>query len=300
MLGERFHKLCKYEGVSEKITDGMFDLHTHSLISDGTTTPSEIAIQAASIGLAGFALTDHDTTAGWAEARTEALRQGIEFLPGIELTTTHLGRSVHLLAYGPDPSHPELQSELTMLLTARFGRAQEMISRLRRDFTLDWEEVLRPPTEGEVLSVGRPHLADALVRAGYFSDRSEAFAHVLSPRSQYYVPTYAIDTTTAIELVLDAGGFPVVAHPAAFRMRSPLSEQTIEEFAEAGLKGIELGHPENREDWLGPLRDVTQRLNLVETGSSDYHGDGKPNILGEFTTPAVIVEQIRAQIATPR
>lgn len=285
--------------MSEIFTDGAFDLHTHSFISDGTTSPSEIAIHAASIGLAGFSLTDHDTTEGWAEARTEAHRQGIDFLPGIELTTTHLGRSVHLLAYGPDPTDPTLQTELAMLLTSRFGRAQEMISRLRRDFILDWDAVLQTPSEGALQSVGRPHLADALVNAGYFTDRSDAFTQVLSQRSKYYVPTYALDTTVAIQLVLNAGGFPVVAHPAASRMRRPLSELYIEEFARAGLRGIELSHPENREEWLEPLRLTASRLQLVETGGSDYHGSGKPNLLGQRTTPSVVVQQIRAEVATP-
>lgn len=275
-----------------------YDLHTHSSVSDGTTTPAAIAEEAAEIGLAGFALTDHDTTDGWAEARAAATAHKIDFLPGIELTTTHEWRSIHLLAYGPDETDADLQDSLNALRESRRTRAHEMVRRLSRDFELDWDQVLSlTETEG-VQSIGRPHFADALVAAGFFANRSEAFERALSPSGPYYVPTLYLDTTQAIELVRDAGGFPVLAHPAARRMRKPIEAERIRLLTDHGLGGIELRHPEHRADWVQPLVPLAHDLGLIVTGSSDYHGAGKPNRLGEHTSSRETVARIRDEIVT--
>jgi predicted metal-dependent phosphoesterase TrpH len=242
-----------------------FDLHTHSVFSDGTTRPAEIASEAARLGLAGFALTDHDTIDGWDEARRAAGEHGVDFLPGIEITTKHTGGSRHLLGYGIESSAGELFE-----------------------------------AHDDVRTVGRPHIADALVAAGYFDDRSSAFEQVLHPGSPYYLGTHAIDTIDAIRMVRAAGGVAVLAHPAAFRQRRPSSARELQEFAEAGLWGIELHHPENRMDWLPPLEEAAARLGLAVTGSSDYHGAGKPNRLGERSTDPALVERLRALVVTPR
>lgn len=277
-------------------TRGGVDLHTHSVCSDGTTTPREIAQEAASIGLEGFALTDHDTIAGWDEARIAAATSGIGFLPGIEITT-HTGvRSAHLLAYGPDPEHPDLKAELAMLCDSRVVRARAMADLLARDFPLDWDAVLLAAGP----SVGRPHLADALVVAGFAEDRSAAFATLLSPRGPYYVPIFALNTAEAVQLVCRAGGIPVLGHPAARRMKTPFSCGELGTLTDAGLWGIELDHPENRADWVLPLRRAAESLGLAVTGASDYHGAGKANRLGEQRTSAELVAEIRAQVATPR
>lgn len=274
-----------------------YDLHTHSVHSDGTTRPGAIADEAAALGLAGLALTDHDTVEGWEEARDTARTHGIDFLPGIELTTKHNWKSRHLLGYGIDPAAGELMSALVRVRDSRFGRARQMVDLLAADYAITWELVVG---ESETISVGRPHIADALVAGGYFPDRSAAFTEVLHPRSEYYVPTYALETLDAIRLVRDAGGVPVLAHPVAERQRTPTPPEAVREFAAAGLGGIELEHPENREDWLPPLRAVTAELGLLVTGSSDYHGAGKPNRLGELTTPAETVALLREQVAVPR
>lgn len=273
-----------------------YDLHVHSSVSDGTTTPEQLAREAARIGLSGFALTDHDTAAGWDEAREAAEAAGIDFLPGIELTTHHRTRSAHLLAYGPDPDHPALAAELALLRGSRRARARDMAERLSADFDLDWEAVLA----GAGASIGRPHLADALVGAGYAVDRSAAFATVLHQSGPYYLPIHALDTEYAVALVRDAGGLPVLAHPAANRLRRPFSAMKLEELARAGLWGVELDHPENVEAWLPELRLAAGRLGLVVTGASDYHGAGKPNRLGEHTSAPDVVAKIRAQVAVPR
>ncbi|QAB17567.1 PHP domain-containing protein [Leucobacter muris] len=274
-----------------------FDLHTHSVFSDGTTRPSDIAREAAGIGLAGFALTDHDTIDGWGEARDAARDAGVDFLPGIEITTKHAGRSRHLLGYGIDPAAGELFAALAEVRSSRLGRAQEMVRRLSAAYAITWESVVG---EEDARTVGRPHIADALVAAGYFADRSTAFAEILHPGSPYYLGTYAIETVEAIRLVRAAGGAAALAHPAAFRQRTPTTARELRELAAAGLWGVELDHPENRADWLPPLAEAAAELGLAVTGSSDYHGVGKPNLLGERATDPALVERLRERLVTPR
>ncbi len=274
-----------------------YDLHTHSLRSDGTTTPAEIAALAAASGLSGFALTDHDTVEGWNEARAAAAQVGVDFLPGMEITTKHDWRSTHVLAYGFDPASAELTAALDRVRESRQSRAREMALRLAVDFELDWQAVI---SAGESRTVGRPHLADALVEAGFYPDRGAAFEEVLHPRSPYYVPTYAIETVDAIRMVREAGGVPVLAHPAAGRMTRPVDLSALEAFARAGLWGIELEHPENRADWLPPLEAFAAAHGLQVTGASDYHGAGKPNRLGERASSAATWEAIRALAAVKR
>lgn len=277
---------------------GRFDLHTHSAHSDGTTTPSDIVELAAELGLAGVALTDHDTIDGWEEARAAAARAGIEFIPGVEITTKYDGYSVHLLAYGCDPGENALQAELARIRMSRVNRAQEMVRRLSSEFDIDWAGVSEHLPEGA--TVGRPHIADTLVARGHFSDRGEVFERILHPASPFYVSTYAIDTVSAIHLVADAGGVSVLAHPAAVRQRGPVPPERVAEFREAGLWGIELDHPENRTAWTEPLREFSSSIGLEITGASDYHGAGKMNQLGERTSSPELVNRLRVALAAPR
>lgn len=286
--------------MTNRAAPGRYDLHTHSNVSDGTTSPAEIAAEAKEVGLSGFALTDHDTTDGWEEARQAAAHHGLEFLPGIELTTSYGPKSVHLLVYGPEEHYEPLQAQLDWLRNSRLERASEMIRRLSIDYTLDWDMLLEELQTGKVQSAGRPHLADVLVEAGYFRDRSHAFETALSTTSPYYLPASYFDTLEAIRLVRDGGGFPVLAHPAAFRMKAPISRELMRTFARAGLGGVEIRHPENRGDWITPIHDEANRLGLIMTGASDYHGAGKPNRLGEESTPQETLDIIRSLVATPR
>ncbi|MBL3698345.1 PHP domain-containing protein [Leucobacter luti] len=273
-----------------------YDLHTHSVHSDGTTRPAEIAAEAAAIGLAGFALTDHDTIGGWAEARAAAAAARVEFIPGIEITSQHRGRSRHLLGYGIDPAAGELFAALDVVRAARLDRAREMVRRVSRDYAIRWEDVVG---EEDARTVGRPHIADALVASGYFADRTTVFERVLHPRSEYYIGTYAIETDDAIRMVRAAGGRAVLAHPAATRQRRPVNATELSELATAGLWGVELDHPENRPEWLPPLVAAVAQLSLETTGASDYHGAGKANRLGERRTLAAVVARLRAGLTTP-
>lgn len=265
----------------QPLTAGGFDLHTHSTCSDGTDTPARIPHLVRAAGLSGFALTDHDTTAGWAEARRSAQEAEVLFLPGMEITTRFAGRSTHLLAYGFDPTDANLNGELEKVRGSRLDRAKEMVRRLSSDYDISWATVHSgdPST-----TVGRPHIADSLVNAGYFASRDAAFATVLRTDSPYYVHTYAIDTARAIKLVRAAGGAAVLAHPAAARHTEMIDPASLKALVRAGLWGIELHHPENVADRMPELFAAAAAHGLWVTGSSDYHGSGKANRLGECRT----------------
>lgn len=260
-------------------------------------SPTDIVREAVGLGLSGISLTDHDTSDGWDEARTAAEDLGLDFLPGMEITTRDGHRSTHLLAYGLDPSYAPLQRELDQVKDSRVLRAKRMVEMIAVDYRIVWSDVVG---DEDARTVGRPHIADALVAAGYFDDRSAAFAGILGPGSRYYLPTHAVDTTAAIGLVRAAGGVPVLAHPAAGRNRCPVELEALERFTAAGLWGIELEHPENRAEWLPTLRSAAQALGLSVTGASDYHGAGKPNRLGECQSGPEVVAAIREIAAVPR
>lgn len=255
------------------------DLHLHSTHSDGTETPAEVMRSAHDHGMRTAALTDHDTTTGWAEAAAAAAALGMGFVPGMELSARHAWRSVHVLAYLFDPDDAAVRALTTRIRSSRQTRAREMADRLARDFDLTWDDVLARTAPGA--TVGRPHLADALVARGIVADRGAAFADLLRPDSDYYVALWAPDPIDAVRAVVAAGGVAVVAHPAG---RGMLPVDVLEQMIAAGLAGFETGHRENREPELTRIRELVRRHDLIETGSSDSHGAGKDNVPGEFTT----------------
>ncbi|WP_159810485.1 PHP domain-containing protein [Cellulomonas citrea] len=265
------------------------DLHTHSSASDGTQPPEVLVAAARDAGLDVVALTDHDTTAGWAAARAAALALGTTLVLGTEMSTRYDHRSVHLLCYLQDPGDAALVAELETIRTARLGRAREMVDKIAADLPITWDDVQAQVEDGA--SVGRPHIADALVAAGVVPDRSAAFADLLHGRGPYYVPHYAPSTDHAIALVLAAGGVPVLAHPGAADRGRVLADAAFDELAAAGLVGIEVHHRDHDAAQVRRLGAIAERLGLLVTGSSDYHGEGKPNLLGEnLTDPAVLAQ----------
>ena len=263
------------------------DLHAHSNVSDGTQAPAEVMASAAEAGLDVVALTDHDSTDGWAGAAAAARKLGISLVPGMEISCrTSEGISVHLLSYLHDPAHPGLLEEITKAKDARFTRAERMVSLLAEDYPLTWDDVIHHVAPGATL--GRPHIADALVAAGVVEDRTEAFESILTSRSRYWVQHYAPDPAYAVELVRDAGGVPVFAHPVASARGRIVGDRTYREMIDAGLAGLEIDHRDNPEEGRAFLRRLAERHGLLVTGSSDYHGTGKPNLLGEnLTDPGV-------------
>ena len=282
------------EGMGEERRfRGPADLHTHSSVSDGTETPAELVRAAATAGLGIVALTDHDSTAGWVEASIEAAKVGVTLIPGMELSTRHEFASIHMLGYLFDPANEALAAETERIRSARRRRAEEMVERIASDYDISWADVVAQTREGA--TVGRPHIADALVARGLAPTRSDAFAGILHWRSGYYQPHYAPDPLTGVRLIREAGGVPVLAHPGTGGRGRVIPEERLARLVEAGLFGLELDHRENKADAIADLRILAQRYGLAVTGSSDYHGAGKPNRLGENTTDLRVVDAIIGQ-----
>jgi predicted metal-dependent phosphoesterase TrpH len=269
------------------------DLHTHSSASDGTERPAELMRAAAAAGLDVVALTDHDTTRGWAEAE-EALPSGLRLVRGAEISCVYDGISLHLLAYLFDPSHAELAAAMSMALDDRVPRAKAIVAKLAAaGHPVTWELVLDRLQDGA--TVGRPHIADTLVAAGVVADRNEAFTTLLHDDSPFFVGHYYVDALRAVELVRAAGGVPVFAHPAAATRGTTVGDDAIRAMAAAGLAGVEVDHRDNAPADRERLRALAAELGLLVTGASDYHGAGKDNRLGEHTTDPAVLDALLGQ-----
>jgi len=270
----------------------LIDLHTHSTVSDGTQPPAEVVASAAQAGVDVLGLTDHDSTAGWDAATAAAVEHGVALVRGVEISCARWGTSVHLLGYLLDPRSAPLLEEMERSRSSRESRARRMTELLGRDFPITWDDVLAQVSVGT--TIGRPHLADALVAGGSFPDRDAAFAAALHRSSEYHVSHYAPDPADAVRLVVEAGGVPVLAHPFAHTRGRVLDDETIEELIEAGLAGLEIEHRDHDDDARRRLHEIAAAHDLVTTGSSDYHGAGKPNRLGENVTHPDQLERIEA------
>jgi predicted metal-dependent phosphoesterase TrpH len=268
------------------------DLHTHSSASDGTQSPADVMRSAAEAGLDVVALTDHDTTASWAEAAAAAEGYRIALVRGIEISCQHEGISIHLLGYLQDPAAPGLLEELARSRESRETRAQSIVERLSRDLPLHWEDILEQIEPGA--TIGRPHIADTLVAKGIVTSREEAFADYLYNGSPYYTSHYAPDPVLAVRLVGQAGGVAVMAHPFASVRGSVVDDSVIEAMAAAGMAGLEVHHRDHNPEQIRHGLDLAASLGLFVTGSSDYHGAGKPNQLGENTTDPVVLQRIES------
>ncbi|WP_127571372.1 PHP domain-containing protein [Georgenia faecalis] len=266
------------------------DPHTHSSVSDGTQSPTELLRAARAAGVDVLGLTDHDTSAGWAEAEAAVATTGVSLLRGSEISCSASGISVHLLSYLHDPDEPVLAAELARARASRVDRARLMVERVAEDYPLTWADVEAQLEPGA--TVGRPHIADALVALGHVPDRSAAFSSILSAAGPYYVPYYAPDVIAAVRAVRAAGGVPVMAHPFASVRGRVVAVEVIEAMADAGLAGLEVDHRDQSPAERAELRAIARRLGLFTTGSSDYHGAGKPNRLAEHTTTPEVLAAI--------
>jgi len=272
------------------------DLHTHSSASDGTGAPAQVVADAAAAGLDVVALTDHDTTAGWSEAAAAAQVHGIALVRGTEVSARAHGISIHLLSYLQDPTHPALTVELDKTRDARLNRARAIVELLAVDVPITWDDVLEHSRDAVV--VGRPHIADALVALGIVPDRDTAFRHLLSAAGPYHVPHYAPDGPDAVRAIRAAGGVPVFAHPGADARGRIVPDRVFDRLAAAGLGGIEVDHRDHSPAQRERLTAIADRLGLLVTGSSDYHGTGKANRLGENLTAPEVLAAIEEQGAT--
>jgi predicted metal-dependent phosphoesterase TrpH len=275
------------------VNTGPIDLHAHSSVSDGTETPTQLIRAAVTAGIGTIALTDHDSTAGWQEARSAAAGTGLTVIPGMELSTNWGPASVHMLAYLFDPSNGDIVTETARIRDGRLHRAEGIVNRIAVDYELTWQDVLAQSIDGG--TIGRPHIADALVARGHVANRSAAFESILHWRSGYYEKYYAPSPLRGVEMIVAAGGVPVLAHPATHGRDHMIDEDSLRTLVDAGLFGLEVHHRDNTPDGKQRLLELCAKFDLAVTGSSDYHGEGKPNRLAENTTAPEVLERLVAR-----
>ena len=271
----------------------MIDLHTHTTFSDGTDSPLALVKKAASTGISVLGISDHDSTAGWSEA-IAAIHGDLQLALGAEVSClTHDGVSVHMLGLLFDGENQPLQQLLSDSRDTRIPRMRKMIENLQSagyDITLEDVQASTPPGA----TVGRPHLADALVARKIVKSRDEAFTDLLHNDSPFYVSHFAPTPEDSIRAIRGAGGVAVIAHPFASRRGQVLSADSFQSLVDAGLNGIEVFHRDQSEEERAQLIAIAAELNLVVTGASDYHGTGKLNKLGENTTAPAEWERLES------
>jgi 3',5'-nucleoside bisphosphate phosphatase len=269
------------------------DMHTHSVRSDGTNTVAENVALAQERGLAGMAVTDHDTTAGLEEAEAAAVGTDLRIVPGIEFSAEHDGASLHVLAYWMDPVDHDLVMELQRLTDTRFRRGELMVDKLQAlGYDISFERVHE--IAGDDL-VARPHIAQAMVEAGIVPTEKDAFDRFISDGGPAYVPKHALAPMDALALIRGAGGVCVLAHPAMWKGNGSVPDALIEEMAAGGMGGLEVDHPDHDPQQRAHYRALAERLGLVPTGASDCHGARYDYRLGAETTPVELVDELHAR-----
>ncbi len=266
----------------------MIELHCHTTMSDGTLTPTELVVAARNAGVQAIAITDHDTLSGWAEAQAACDVYGLELIPGLELSTTHDGHSLHVLGFYPRAE--ELAPFLVERHRARIDRAEKIVAKLADlGFPIDMPQVKTP---------GRFHIAHALREAGYIKDEQDAFRRWLSDSGPAYVPYGDLSAAEGIRVLRECGAVPVWAHPLLFRGGSV--ESVLPILVGAGLQGIEVYHSEHTPRQSARLLKLAQKYNLVPTGGSDFHGTNKDGVtLNMLHLPLSLLPPLKARIAHP-
>jgi predicted metal-dependent phosphoesterase TrpH len=282
----------------------LIDLHTHSNASDGTDSPSELIEKAISKGLDVIALTDHDTVAGWNEAvsalKSHQSNSRLELVLGSEVSCQDSdGTSIHMLGLLFDQNYSPLLTEFEKTRENRVTRMSRIINRLNEAGIEITIEEVNAQRRGDA-TLGRPHLADALVARGHVASREEAFNIFLHNGSKFYINHYSPSPEVAIRLIKEAGGVAVIAHPLASRSGRKIELETLNRLIDAGLDGIEVDHRDHNEMERSELMRLAIEHDLVVTGSSDYHGTGKLNQLAEFTTHPQQWEKLEAKAKARR
>jgi predicted metal-dependent phosphoesterase TrpH len=270
------------------------DLHTHSTASDGVYSPGELLQHAHEAGLRVLALTDHDSTEGLAEAHRAAQQLDIDFIPGIELNTDVGDKEIHVLGYFLDYQHPAFQATLKVLRDARVRRGERMVELLNEQgIHITWERV-REIAHG---AVGRPHVAQALLEAGYVSSIGEAFDKYIGKGCQAYVPRYKLTPEDAVHLIDSANGLPVMAHPITLPGLAEL-RKWLPGLHRAGLVGLETYYGPYTHQEEQELLALANEYGLIPTGGTDFHGPGiHPTPLGGRFVPYEAVERLKAESA---
>lgn len=275
----------------------MIDLHTHTTASDGTDTPFAMLAKAKKAGITTVAMTDHDTVAGWREVRSRRseIPEGLTIVPGAELSTrTELGMSVHIVALLFDSNDQQLASLLAKVRDDRIPRMEKMVEKLQAGgYQITMQDVESAKPVGATL--GRPHLADALVINGVVASRDEAFLELLHNNSPFHVSHWAPNPSEAIKAIAAAGGVSILAHPFAEKRGAVLSFAEVAELAAVGLNGIERNKRDQDEAAHTKIDQLASQYGLIKVGSSDYHGSARANQLGEEDTPALLWEYLASK-----
>lgn len=266
--------------------EDLFDLHVHTTFSDGDMTPTDVVEAACEVGLAGIAIADHDEVAGYAEAVTAGRDHGIKVLPAVEFSTYEGKADIHILGYLLDTTNVKLLEHLTKFRDARRNRGIKMVERLREmGVDVDVDSVLKIAGEG---AVGRPHIAQALLRNGAVSNYEEAFRKYIGFNSPAYVQKYQLRPHDAFGIIKEANGVGVLAHPGTLKR-----DDLIPGFVAAGMRGIEVYHPKHNKYLLEHYKQLAEKMGLVVTGGSDSHGSKDGTLLlGSYTVPASVVEEL--------
>jgi hypothetical protein len=254
------------------------DLHCHSTASDGTLSPEDLVRLAKKIGLSALALTDHDTIAGIPAAAAEAAKLGIDFLPGIEISSEYpRPGTMHLLGYGIDPQSKILTDLTRTLIEGRDTRNLKIVAQLNAMGIPITLQEIKDVAGGKV--IGRPHFAEVLVRRGVVSNKQEAFDRYLGQGGRVFTDKEQLTPRRAIEMILQSGGMPVLAHPSQLKKENNAQlENAIKELIDFGLMGIEVIHSDHSDAQVDFLTRLANRYNLLKTGGSDFHGGNKPTI----------------------
>ena len=275
----------------------MIDLHTHTTASDGTDKPFEMLENAKKAGLTVVAMTDHDSIEGWREVKSkrDQIPSGLTIVPGAEVSTrTQLGMSVHIVGLLFDAKNAQLAKLLSDTRDDRIPRMEKMIEKLQAaGYQVTMQDVEEVKPVGATL--GRPHLADALIKNGIVASRDEAFAELLHNNSQFYVSHWAPSPVEAIKAIAAAGGVSILAHPFAEKRGAVLTFGEVTELAAAGLNGIERNKRDQDEAAHSKIDQLSSEHNLIKVGSSDYHGSARANQLGEEQTPLDLWENLASK-----
>jgi predicted metal-dependent phosphoesterase TrpH len=265
------------------MTAGYVDLHCHSTASDGTLSPTDVVRLARDRQLVGLALTDHDTIGGVAEAAAEAVRVGIEFMPGIEISAEypHPG-TMHILGYGVDPDSPSLRDLTRKLLEGRDNRNPRIVQKLQElgvSITMEEVEAQAGKDKDPAAVVGRPHIAAILNHKGYVTSIKQAFDKYLAPGGLAYFDKERLTPRRAVEMIHESGGLPVLAHPVQLRTQNDAElERVVKDLADLGLSGLEIIHSDHTPELVEKYTRMADRFGLLKTGGSDFHGSNKKDI----------------------